>query len=59
MCIMKWSLCLMWRDPKYETCAHLQEISLGLLIFILLLLCNERVHQYENEKLQSWRLHVQ
>lgn len=59
MCVMKWSVCLMWRDLEYETCVHLQEISLGLLVFILLLLCNEGVHQYEKEKLQSSRQHEQ
>lgn len=59
MCIMKWSLCLMWRDPEYETYVLLQETSLGMLIFLLLLLCNEGVHQYGKEKLQSWRQHEQ
>lgn len=56
---MKQSLSLMWRHPEYETCVLLQDIPLGLLIFVLLLLCNEEVHQYGKEKLQSWRRHEQ
>lgn len=43
----------MWRDHEYKTYVLLQEMSLGLLIFLLLLLCNEGVHQYGKEKLQS------
>lgn len=46
MCTMKCHLHLVWRGPEYETCVLLQEILLGLLIFLLLLLHNEGVHKY-------------
>lgn len=49
MCIMKCHLHLLWRGPEYETCVLLQQFSLGLLIFLLLLLHNEGVHKYEGK----------
>lgn len=46
MCTMKCHLHLVCRGAEYETCVLLQEILLGLLIFLLLLLHNEGVHKY-------------
>lgn len=50
MCIMKCPLHHLRRGPEYENCILLQEILLGLLIFILLLLHNEGVHKYGLKK---------
>lgn len=49
MCTMKCHLHLVWRGAEHETCVLHQEMLLGLLIFLLLLLHNEGVHKEGGE----------